>query len=354
MIFNFQAMRAFAAFLVTLVHIEVFLAGSSVPPQYLSFGHVGVDIFFVLSGFVIAHSALSRAPTAGEFVTHRVLRVVPIYWLLTFGIFAIAVVVPGLLGATVANPIDLLKSLFFIPYQKLNGLVQPVLFIGWTLNYEMFFYLVFALFLWAFRRKVSLAIAGTSVALLALVIVVQYTRPPSLELRFYGYPIILEFVFGMWLAMAARRWPGTDGGMIALPLFSASAGVLFAYHFVWPEGPRWLLGGVPAAGLLWSVLLLERCGRVLDGKTVQLLGAASYALYLSHPFVLQGIGKVLEKVAPSTLGVFSAAGAIVIAHGVGVGIHLLVERPMTLKLKAILAGQPPRAVTASGKARTHG
>lgn len=327
MIYNFQAMRAVAALLVTFVHINIFVAASGLTHRHLAFGNFGVDLFFVLSGFVIVHSTAKSDPTAGGFMAGRIVRVVPIYWLLTLAVFAVALATPQLLGATTADPLDLAKSLFFIPYMKENGLIQPVLFVGWTLNYEMFFYTSFALFLLLARRNLNATVILTSLFIGGFALAVQIAQPDSLVLRFFGYPIVLEFVMGMWIALAARRWP-EQASPLAGPVMGLAAFCLLLHIVVVADAPRWLAAGVPSAAILWAALMFERRGRVLSGRIMQLLGAASYSLYLSHPFVLKSFGKLIEPVNGPVVGIFAALISIALAHLVGVAIHLKIERPV--------------------------
>lgn len=332
MIYNFQAMRAVAALLVTFVHIDIFVATSGLTHEHLRFGNFGVDLFFVLSGFVIVYSTAGRTPSAKHFMTSRIVRVVPIYWLLTLCVFAVALVAPQLLNATKGDWGDLARSLFFIPYMKDNGLIQPVLFVGWTLNYEMFFYSVFALFLLVTKRNVITAVMGTTIFIVSFIIVIQEMRPEEVILRFFGYPIVLEFVMGMWIALLARRWPN-NANRYAWPVFLIAGSWLLIHAFFSADAPRWLAAGVPSAAILWAVLMLERRGWVTTNRTVQLLGAASYSLYLTHPFVMQGLGKLLEPFNGPVVGVFAALAAIVVAHVVGIVVHLWIELPLVDWLK---------------------
>lgn len=332
LIYNFQAMRAFAALIVTFVHVESFVAISGISHDQLKFGYVGVDLFFVLSGFVIVYSTARNTPSAIEFARHRLERVAPLYWLLTLGVFFVALVAPSLLNATSADLTQLFKSMGFIPFRKENGLVQPVLFVGWTLNYEMFFYLVFAVFLWLTRSRPVRTVVLSSAFIVAMVVAVQLLRPNSVILNFFAYPIVVEFVMGMWIAMAALRWPD-HVSRLGWPVLIVAGAWLMLHMTVVPENPRWLYAGIPAAAILWACLMLERQGHVASNPTVQLLGAASYALYLSHPFVLQGIARLIAPVNSPMLGPIAALLAIVIAHLVGIGIHLWIEKPMVSFLK---------------------
>jgi exopolysaccharide production protein ExoZ len=136
---SLQILRAVAATSVVYFHI-----GRSplapIPSPIAVFGSFGVDIFFVISGFVMA-MVVANGHSARSFAIGRLTRIVPLYWILTTCLLLLAAVKPDLLIATTANLPNYLKSLFFIPYFKENGSLTPMLAVGWTLNYEMFFYL---------------------------------------------------------------------------------------------------------------------------------------------------------------------------------------------------------------------
>src|SRR5271166_6609820 len=120
---NLQVVRAFAAGTVVLVHLcQVY--GFRSP-----FGLCGVDVFFVLSGFIMA---MLSTREKNDFLARRLIRIVPLYWLCTFAVFFAALLMPGLLHSTTPDWNNLLKSLFFLPYRKESGAVQPLLFLGWT------------------------------------------------------------------------------------------------------------------------------------------------------------------------------------------------------------------------------
>src|ERR1019366_571833 len=107
-----------------------------------SFGAFGVATFFVISGYIMARILDPGSSSSSEFFfRRRLLRIVPPYWFFTICLFCMAYLTPQFMGATRANGLELLKSLLFIPFQKQDGLIQPVLFLGWTLNLEMCFYL---------------------------------------------------------------------------------------------------------------------------------------------------------------------------------------------------------------------
>lgn len=332
MIYNFQALRALAALMVLFVHIDLLARPLGLDGHDMAFGNVGVDLFFVLSGFVIVHSTRRRPQSAGSFAVNRIVRVVPLYWLLTLGVFAVALVAPAMLNSTDADLVNLAKSLLFVPYQKENGLIQPVLFVGWTLNYEMFFYLVFAAALAMCASGARRAVWLSSAVLVAFVAWVQWAQPPSLVLRFFGYTIVLEFVMGMWIALMAERGFKIAAKPAAVGL-AISGAWLIGHMFAWPAGPRWLLAGIPSALILICALSLEEAGHAIRHRFVQLLGAASYALYLSHPFVLQALGKVVAPFNNAAVAIPAILFGFVLAHAAGIAIHLFVEKPMVAALR---------------------
>jgi exopolysaccharide production protein ExoZ len=141
---SLQILRFVAAFSVVLFHLGSGIAvelGSS--DNVFDFGTVGVDIFFVLSGFIISYTARPERGI-GYFAIRRFARVVPLYWLLTLSVIAIVTIKPSLLNSTTVTYDAVVKSFLFIPYEKSSGAVQPLLFLGWTLCYEMFFYVIYA------------------------------------------------------------------------------------------------------------------------------------------------------------------------------------------------------------------
>jgi exopolysaccharide production protein ExoZ len=336
MLYNLQLLRAIAAAFVVVAHLTALN-----PPtlgRLLAFGLYGVDLFFVISGFVMVHTTMIRPVTPAQFMMNRIVRVVPLYWALTLGIFAVAVVAPGLVNATRADPVELVKSLLFVPFMKSNGLVQPVLFPGWTLNYEMFFYAVFAgaLLIGSVRGRimtVAAALAGLVAA--GAIFPVRGTIP-----QFYTAPLLLEFAFGMLISWAAAQPHGRlpERRVSLCCIVAGFAAILLVPYAFDPVPVRLLTIGVPAAAIVYGMVALDAAGQSVRSPTAMLLGAASYAIYLVHPFVLG----VLERVAHRT-GLDHGPGlsvamvvALTIALAVGVALHLLVERPLNDALRRIV------------------
>ena len=321
-----QALRAIAASAVVLFHIDVF----NVP------GTWGVDLFFVISGFIMCYVTARSDP---NFLLKRIIRVVPLYWLGTLGVFAIALVMPALLGSSKADLGQLLKSLAFIPYEKSDGIIQPLLFLGWTLEFEMFFYIVFAICLVINHRLRGWL---CSAVMLAVALVGYLVNFDSIPLQFWTSSIIIEFVFGIaaygvWVLV--RDWqPGrgariglTIGGVAAIAVLNSTAPLVVKYGQEW----RFITSGVPAFAV-FLLLTIAWTGLHIP-RIVTAVGDASYSLYLFHPYLVFVVGKALHmftRPAPVSwiMGVFVFAACI----GAALLCYRWIERPMTEWLRGKL------------------
>jgi exopolysaccharide production protein ExoZ len=171
-LFALQLLRAVAATGVVISHVRYdFLHHFGLPdglPGFINAGAAGVDLFFVISGFVMVYSSetlFGRDRAATIFLVRRVARIVPLYWLMSA--LMIAYVAARGFAASDASPTQAVLSFLFIPYPRPSGEMSPVYGVGWTLNYEMFFYAVLALCL-AARRAITVARVAIALAVLAL------------------------------------------------------------------------------------------------------------------------------------------------------------------------------------------
>src|SRR5262249_19248506 len=146
----------------------------------------------------------ARSPE--HFFVRRLIRIVPFYWAATIAVFFVALMFPHLMRTTQADPAQLLYSVFFIPHETEYAGLMPTLILGWSLNYEMYFYVLFAVSLLLSRRWAPIICAGLITAV-ALTIEESGTTNPTLH--FYGRPLVFEFCFGIacyyLLALAERH-----------------------------------------------------------------------------------------------------------------------------------------------------
>jgi exopolysaccharide production protein ExoZ len=325
MLNNIQVLRGYAVILVIFVHLGFLLDQVGLK----SFGHSGVDLFFVISGFIMVHISKNRESTPLEFMKRRIIRIVPLYWFVTLGISLIAFIAPKLMPSIAAD-IDvtaILKSLFFIPWMRNPVEAFPILYVGWTLNLEMFFYLVFAIGL--FFKNLRRALIFTNLVLLALIVVPFLTDLDFGIFSFYTNPRIINFCFGMIIGLLAAKFPSSLHPNTAkcLLVLGSACGFILVFtdlHF--------LVVATSSAALVAIALLLENSGFVVKSKVLRAIGNASYSIYLSHAFVAILVERfVLPKVVGSGDLVIYTTIFLVIAlcSIVGIVIYHLFERPVS-------------------------
>lgn len=335
-LYMLQVLRFVAALSVLMFH---FGSGLSVefglPLNYFAVGAAGVDIFFVLSGFIICYSVnLDRG--SADFFWRRIARVVPLYWLLTFLLILVGLFSEGLLNSTEINGETIFKSLFFIPFEKSNGSIQPILFLGWTLCYEMYFYFIFGCCL--FMKKRASWLASAIIVVLASVGYIWPELPAPW--RVYTNPILLEFAIGMliyniYIALPRLRGGSNVMGFILLVIAPAvhTVGMMMV-------GPGIVTSGSFAACMVLAFLLFRpQKSKVL--LFFVLLGDASYSLYLIHPYTLQFPIKLLGGQVNFDLLVVILVGVSLATIAISVVMFQWFEKPA----QNVLLGRPARSST---------
>ncbi|MBN9563611.1 MAG: acyltransferase [Alphaproteobacteria bacterium] len=340
-----QILRALAALSVAFLHIEqsagVFVGrvGESPWPWLRAIPwEAGVDMFFVISGFVMVYASdrLFRADGASrDFLSRRITRVVPLYWLFTTLTVLVAVVRPGLLNEPLGSGWDaVVASYLFIPWARPDGFVQPVFRLGWTLNYEMLFYVIFTPFVMLTRRW---AVLGVVAAIGALVVVGQLTWTGNTQIGFWTDPIVSEFAFGVLLG--ALRLEGLQlSWPVRLGLIAAGLCIMLAVG-VDDTQTRALSYGIPATCFVAAVSFGSgRAGTSLIARGALLLGDASYALYLVHLFPTRLLREIWFRLhLTGTAGIVSfIAVSMAASCVVAVGVHVWVERPLVRSARRLL------------------
>jgi exopolysaccharide production protein ExoZ len=334
-----QFLRALAAMAVVVVHVRADILEKVSPPGFLpaslDLGHAGVDLFFVISGFVMVYSSESlfgRPHASATFLLRRIARVVPLYWLMTS--LMLAYVLARGFGPSDASPQLALASYFFIPYWRPSGPIDPLYGIGWTLNYEMFFYAVFASSL-AARRGIAVTVVAAALA--AFVATASATDLFPFQVAYFANPIILEFVFGMGIAMAYRAGVRLSAAVATLLVAAAIGEMAWAASDWGGDLPRWIKFGVPAAAIVSALTLFKE--RLSFFPAVEKLGDASYALYLCHPMLISMARVFSNKgyLVPAAAPWLYLACYVALCVAASLAVHRFVEKPMTAALRRALA-----------------
>lgn len=330
---SIQALRFLAAFTVVVTHSSFYTVErlNDALGIYTA-GANGVRLFFVISGFVMILSSgrLEGTPLGWRaFALRRIVRIIPIYWAINAIKLAILLATPGAVLHAKLDWIFILKSLLFIPAINVDGEMHPFLGVGWTLNFEMFFYLLFTLALIA-RVGPTRFLAPILVGMSLLYPVARAHHWP-IPLQFWADPIVLDFLAGMILARLVQR------GVFRLP-----AGVALLLIVA---GLIYLFGQVPRIGvygeLRFSLMMTLASLAVVAGavaiddrltpfipKAVLFMGGASYALYLIHPIVAPFPPTVLAKIGLH-MPMPAIVASIVAAMIAGALAYRFIEEPVT-------------------------
>ncbi len=322
-----QYLRALAAIGVLCYH--VILKWGILPRSDYMLLAGGVDIFFVISGFVMWGVTSGREGGSWDFFSRRLKRIVPLYWLMTTVMLLTLVIDPAAGQSSRLELWHVVSSYLFVPsLHPVKGVFEPLLFPGWTLNYEMAFYILFAgALLGPSRWRLVLVM----VPLIALMLVGLLPHSKTSLVEFYCNTMLFEFAAGCALGAAM-----TATKPITPPAWTAALmivlGVVLAVSFKWtPTWPRGLAWGIPAALFVSGWVFLERSYRPASVRFFLLLGDASYSIYLSHVIVLSAAFQAVHRMAQARGAVgeiLASAILVAICTVSGVALYWLVERPL--------------------------
>lgn len=290
-LYSIQYLRAVAAYLVVAFHISASLDRETGSGEFFAIGEIGVDIFFVVSGFLMAKIVDENRAVNFRFLVRRFVRIAPLYYVMTLVLFAIALAFPAWLNTERAGFWHLITSLAFLPYLTDDGAVTPILSLGWTLNYEMFFYVLIALTTRLFGDRTLMT---TVMILIGLAMAGRLMTDPNDIVDFYTDPIILEFAAGVLIYRYGFRDQQPRNLVVVATAFVASV-------FAWWSGFADLLDlgrfvelGLPASLIVAGGVYLFSFRAVW----LERLGDWSYSTYLIHLYLIQ---LAVKLIAPAGL-----------------------------------------------------
>lgn len=342
-VLSIQYLRACAALMVVFHHAREQFPQFPLPFHTIA-GQAGVDLFFVISGFVMVLVTSTREQTAGDFLMSRATRIVPIYWFYTLACWVLLQAAPSLFTANEASWRHLILSLLFVPHTITAAptVFQPLVKLGWTLNYEVFFYLLFtAAMLASIRRRIELTTAMLACLLVAPAVAALVGLRIVGVGTFYTNQIIGEFALGMLIAQAwfARRLDGLRSVPAALLIAVGAAVMVIGSPAL--DTARLVVFGLPAAAILIGALALERRGKIGRHPLLLLIGDASYSLYLVQILPIAALRTLWRRFDVPVDGwlwaiLFVAscmAGAVLLA----LASYVAIERPSLRGLRRVLA-----------------
>jgi exopolysaccharide production protein ExoZ len=325
MIYSVQYLRALAATSVVIFHIG-FIFGWDW--EALA---AGVDLFFLISGFIMWSVTSGKDTKPGEFLAHRLIKIAPLYWFFTVVFVVGATLSPGPFSNHTSTPLHIVMSLLFIPYYGQNGHMEPALGVGWTLNYEMFFYLIFSLSL-LLRGRYRLPCVLATLASLVLASALPFENAPF---RLATSPMLLEFAAGILIAAWYRSGNTLAKNVDLLFIAIGLIGVGLSFFVQPPKADfaRALMWGFPAALIILGLLSYERNHNMRRIEWLKTLGDASFAIYLSHPITIAACKYLFSKAGLERRDVLLSqqlslfAPAFLASMAVGVACYFLFDKP---------------------------
>lgn len=353
-----HCIRGVAAVGVTYVHAVQLLPGSEegsifstlAPLTYL--GAAGVDLFFVLSGFLMFHlrESYDRRGCV-HFLLARAIRIAPLYWLCTLA-FA-AMLVAGGRAESIPSLRELIASLMFVPMLNHAASYQPVLAVGWSLNYEIIFYILFAPLLavknpWRLIAILAIPVSG---------LVVLHYKLYLFEFLLGGIVFAVHGIRSERQAHSGSKTSPKNNHVIWCAIATIFILLLATSQEVYLQGGtlRLFAWGIGAALIVYLVLGIRKVNHPFSkaGIAVSIvlswLGNISYSLYLSHWIVGIVLHKILAQQSWGLSISFRISVVFLVSIAIGQILHRLIERPIDRELRTrLLHHRKATKVTSSG------
>lgn len=343
MVESIQFLRAIAVFLVLFFHANGMVnVQAGYGGYFTSTGASGVDLFFVISGFVIFLVSGKKDVSPWKFLARRVIRVGPLYWLYTTITVALLIFVPNVFKSLKFELIPTINSYFFILSKKNTGGIGTVLGVGWTIAYEMYFYVLFFISMLLMPRMPFKLVAATIAggAFISLFIDIEH-RPAFSLVSLNTLP--LEFLAGCFIA---KRY--TQG--VYLNYISSIIAIAVGLFGIWYSGMtgkvssahdvlRAFYYGLPAALIVYGFVSLDASKLIKIHRGFLMVGDSSYSIYLCHPLALAVICKLWEVLSMKPIFHSEVLLTVGILFSIIAGLisYRIIERPITNALNTALA-----------------
>lgn len=330
---NIQMLRAIAAMLVIYIHAFFVAMSYDINMQrpltaWQRLPNCGVDIFFVLSGFIMVYVQFHKKYSPVNFFINRFVRIVPLYWFLILLLALIHVILPSVVLKTYFTWAWVFQSVAFTS-DFFSHFHYPVLPNGWTLEYEMLFYLFFSASL--FIRRFSVSMCVTIICVLVFVVITHHA-------------IMIEFIFGMLIGFfTIHKQVNFHVSMVSFVIgVMLFAGTCFYpdYFFAGNGVPgRVWIWGVPAMFVIFGLVNFPQ----YKYSFMYTLGEASYSIYLFQFFAILPFYKMIHLFQPSSKwNYFIMMLCVIFSTAMGFIFYLLFEKPIlkqSKKISLVIAGK---------------
>lgn len=300
-LYSIQFLRFIAIILVIYSHSYdrlqryLHMSDDSIYAHMAFLGRSGVDLFFVISGFIMAYITTESVKkdnfNFNRFMKKRCIRIVPMYWIVSSVVLCLLIYKPDFFYNTSTDFLHTVGSFLFFPVASPDDKFAPVLGVGWTLNLEMYFYLVLALFILFFKRSYFMY----SLLFIAICCTVGYIvghRENNYLYASLTNPILFEFFFGL-IAFDFFSKKKLKTKFSLLLLLTCIIFLVFSCYKQWPDELRFLYWGITYSLFLIAIISFE--GKIKFPRVTLILGDASYTLYLTHYFFIAGIYILLNR-----------------------------------------------------------
>lgn len=341
-----QLLRGVACILVVLMHITITFSQTYHLPflgNIFKFGGAGVDIFFVLSGFIITYSNkqyITKATSIGKFLKKRMIRIFPIYWIIISLLLVFQLLLPSFYRThfqlTTSN---IFNTYFLLPnHEMING-------VSWSLTNEMFFYVLFTLALLIPSKKFILLLLFVYLAFLIVLPAVSFTTAHEANgfTQLLIFPMNIEFLLGVLVVFFLENFPKKW----CFPFLITGVGYFIFSTVFYTEilnffnsgYSRVIMFGLPAFLIILSLVKYELSANIKVNNLFLKTGDASYSIYLFHLPVVVAFFKIMVKLPLTNhlLLVLLSAGMLFVICFAGILIYKKIESPLIKWLTITLA-----------------
>jgi peptidoglycan/LPS O-acetylase OafA/YrhL len=328
-IHSLQYLRAIAALLVVLHHSiwkSTQYGGSDSVMSWFTIGFIGVDIFFIISGFIISQIIYIKNINIFNFLKARLLRIIPLYWILTTVALVVFIIMPDKVNSSGGETNILYSYLLFPDSSKF--LIQN----GWTLSYEFYFYFIISIGL-LFSNKLKFIIPLSII--IFIVLFGSIYKQETVLYAFLTNSLLIEFLLGMLIFKIIKFIPSHQA--ISVLYFFTAILILLYVEIYNGIGIRFIDYGIPSLLIFISIFNLEekiKCQKdSILGQIMMKIGNSSYSLYLIHPFILTLMSIILSKIGLNEFGYLFILILISTSVFAGYLCYKYLEMPMQIYWK---------------------